>query len=817
MYLAWHAQAEQFLREAEGTQAEFEALDTRRHRDLANGVVDPLQLYREVEAEVLRTQITLRPAVERLTQLTAPSAPESSSSTTTMQQFTSDEGKVYRYGTESTLGHGSLFTHVYRGEDAEGNPVAVKHVTIRLDTDRRRREEPRLAEREVEIARELREARGKHLVPVLDYAHRDGELLLVMPLADHSLASRIAESGALGSDEVRNLLLDVARAMQELTVAGVLHRDIKPHNILWYQDRWCLADFGTSKILDRATASVSWKDSGTPEYKAPELHNGDPETVMSDMYALGLSALEALNGTLPITGDNLRQAQASLIPDFPEGTDPMVRRAVAELLQKDPGARPTDARRIIELLRPDGAMSDAQRRLQSLRANQIKKELEAGAATAEAIEHAGLQRQARYAFTGLWRRVTEAATRAVYDATHSEDGDVYSLAVGEQELRVHLGGLSKVTLPVGPLLMLAEVYVASRITANLYCTNESGVPRWWVTRHQDGNTDRLTGDTVDVFLLFWRQLNATIREGSKEADADAILDLLSDSDAGDDSTRPSDSRDEIQSQLDEQSASEVQDEDRIIATLGEDVSFFSVAGSMGTANKLDALAEGEITLRASLEPRIDITFSWQFHMGDGRFSTPNGEFLNVKAWVDAAPGGGTPVIEENWTSAETPTEVAGRINAKLRATDRWDGPRTINWAQVFRDLHRAIVLAVAYKRRDPFAPWKLHGAMYELHGEDWAITQAGVEYRPIGQVVLAEHEFPDSEQSRARMTSTDLQEWSPTPPEGADPAEWQHVLWRGLWHFPIRRGPVPMGQRTWWPSKAVPQPTAEGQPAAEEE
>ena len=808
MYLSWHAQAEQFLRDAGGTQQELEALDTRRHRDLVNNVVDPQQMYREVESEVLRTRIVLSPVVERLTQLTKATTSDTSASAAVMQQFTSDQGRVYRYNPGETLGQGSLLTQVFRGEDADGQPVAVKRVIIRLDTDRRRKEEPLLAEREVEIARELREAKGKHLVPVLDTAHLDGELLLVMPLADHSLASRIAQSGTLSSDEVRDLLLAVAQAMQELAVAGVLHRDIKPHNILWYQGHWCLADFGTSRIVDTATASVSWRGSGTPEYKAPELHNGQPETVLSDMYALGLSALEALNGSLPITGENLRQEQASLVPDFPEGTDPMVRRAIAELLQKDPGARPSDARRIVELLRSDGAMSDAQRRLQSLRASQIEKALETGAVTAEALEHSGLQRQARFAFMALWRRVIDSATRAVYDATHTEDGDLFSLTVGDAELRVHLGGLSKASLPIGPLLMVAEVYVApagqSRIAANLYCTNESGVPRWWITRHQHGNTNHLTGDSADVFPIFWRQINSTIRERSREADADALLDLLSAPATGDASTRPSDRIDEIQNQLDEQNTSDTQDEDRIIAALGEEVSFFSVAGAMGTANKLDALAEGQVTLRASLEPRIDITFSWQYHMGDGRFSTPSGEFLNISAWVDAELGGGTPVIEENWKSTETPTEVASRINAKLRAADRWNGPKTINWAQVFRDLHRAIVLAVAYKRRDPYTPWTLHGGMYELHGEDWAITEAGIEYRQNGQVVLAEHEFPDSGQSRARMTSTDLGDWSPLPPDGADSDEWQHVVWRGLWHFPIRRGPV-VGQRTWWPSRTVPQ------------
>ena len=74
----------------------------------------------------------------------------------------------------------------------------------------------------------------------------------------------------------------------------------------------------------------------------------------------------------------------------------------------------------------------------------------------------------------------------------------------------------------------------------------------------------------------------------------------------------------------------------------------------------------------------------------------------------------------------------------LRQRDRWNGPSTIDWAQIFRDLHQSIVLAVAYKRRDATVEWRLHGGLYELHGQDWAITEAGIEYRPDSQIVLAE-------------------------------------------------------------------------------
>lgn len=117
------------------------------------------------------------------------------------------------------------------------------------------------------------------------------------------------------------------------------------------------------------------------------------------------------------------------------------------------------------------------------------------------------------------------------------------------------------------------------------------------------------------------------------------------------------------------------------------------------------------------------------------------------------------------------------------------------------------MLSVAYKRRDPAVPWRLHGGLYEFHGADWAITEAGIEYRPSSQVELAESEFPDATERSGMTTPSDLGGWAPAPPEGADPAEWQQVLWRGLWHFPVHRGPAG-AQPVRFACKTLPKPPA---------
>jgi len=260
--------------------------------------------------------------------------------------------------------------------------------------------------------------------------------------------------------------------------------------------------------------------------------------------------------------------------------------------------------------------------------------------------------------------------------------------------------------------------------------------------------------------------------------------------------------DQMQAIVEEQDAENAEDQDRVIDALRNDASFMNVASALAVANAFGALPKGEITVGASAEPRIDLTFSWEYHLGDGRFSQPSGNFLGITAQVDADPDGMTPVIQTIWKSGEKPETVIGRINDQLRQRDRWNGPSTIDWTQAFRDLHRAIVLAVAFKRRDATGPWQLHGGLYELHGQDWAITEAGIEYRPGSQIALAEDDFPEGD-ARRDISASDLGDWAPQPPTGAAPAEWQHVLWRGLFHLPVYRGPL-LRQPNRFPCKTMP-------------
>lgn len=229
--------------------------------------------------------------------------------------------------------------------------------------------------------------------------------------------------------------------------------------------------------------------------------------------------------------------------------------------------------------------------------------------------------------------------------------------------------------------------------------------------------------------------------------------------------------DQLQELVDARDAADAQDQDRIIEKLAEEVSAPTVARAMTVANRIGAFPKGEITLHASTDPEIDLTFSWQHHIGDARFSEPSGKFLGINAHVAAMPGGLRPVINTTWSTTDKPEAVIGRINEMLRQRSAWNGPKTINWAQVFRDLHRAVVLSVAYKRSDPTVDWQLHGGLYELHDQDWAITEAGIEYRPVSQVVLPEAAFPERISYPGKTGPLVPEGWPPLPPAGADLTE----------------------------------------------
>ena len=170
------------------------------------------------------------------------------------------------------------------------------------------------------------------VVPVYDAREEDGELIVAMRLVEGGdLKRRIAAEGPLPPAEAVELLGQVADALDAAHAAGIVHRDVKPHNILLEGDRAYLTDFGLAKALGESRRPRAAPRSPARSNTCPP-SSGRARSVgpAADVYSLGCVLYEALTGIVPYA----RQAEDTE-PEMPAGLDAVIERAVA----KDPDRR----------------------------------------------------------------------------------------------------------------------------------------------------------------------------------------------------------------------------------------------------------------------------------------------------------------------------------------------------------------------------------------------------------------------------------------------------------------------------------------------
>jgi serine/threonine protein kinase len=224
---------------------------------------------------------------------------------------------------------------VYRATHlALDRPVALKVIARQLAGDKGFRDrflrESRLA------------ARLDHpaVVPVYDAREEEGELIVAMRLVEGGdLKKRLKAGGPLAPTEAVALLGQVADALDAAHAAGIVHRDVKPHNILLEGERAYLTDFGLAKALGDSGVLSGASVVGTAEYMSPEQWRGERVGPAADVYALGCVLYEALTGVVPYAR---RDGDAE--PVMPRGLDAVIERAVA----KDPVERYASAGKLIE-------------------------------------------------------------------------------------------------------------------------------------------------------------------------------------------------------------------------------------------------------------------------------------------------------------------------------------------------------------------------------------------------------------------------------------------------------------------------------------
>jgi serine/threonine protein kinase len=169
--------------------------------------------------------------------------------------------------------------------------------------------------REAELAnqRAMREARltarlqHPHAVPVFDAVEQDGQLWIVMPfIPSVTLAAVLEQGGPLQPDEAAKVGAEVASALAAAHAVGIVHRDVKPGNIFIAEDGAALiSDFGIARALGDATLTSSGMIHGTPAYLSPEVARGGEANFASDVFSLGSTLYNALEGSPPFgTGEN---------------------------------------------------------------------------------------------------------------------------------------------------------------------------------------------------------------------------------------------------------------------------------------------------------------------------------------------------------------------------------------------------------------------------------------------------------------------------------------------------------------------------------
>src|SRR3569623_716415 len=207
-----------------------------------------------------------------------------------------------------------------------------------------------------------------HTVRVYDFGSIDGQPFLAMEyLAGRSLRTVLDTGGALPSDRLAAIGVQIAKALRAAHRAGIVHRDLKPDNVLLVdgygeRDFVKVLDFGIARPLEQEPGFQTSAGAivGTPAYMSPEQVNGAPVDPRSDLYALGVILFELATGAPPFAGPMtvLLMAHARQAPPSLDGFHAIpaeVRALSGRLLEKDPAARPASADEVIDALAPFAA------------------------------------------------------------------------------------------------------------------------------------------------------------------------------------------------------------------------------------------------------------------------------------------------------------------------------------------------------------------------------------------------------------------------------------------------------------------------------
>jgi serine/threonine protein kinase len=263
------------------------------------------------------------------------------------------------YLLERELGGGGMSRVFVAVERALGRKVVVKvllpELAAGVNVERFRRE--------IQLAAQLQHP---HIVPLLSAGEAEGLPYFIMPfVTGESLRTRVAREGEFPIAETVRILRDVVSALAYAHSYGVIHRDVKPDNVLLSGGVAVVTDFGVAKAVTASSDSPGHTGLtslgvalGTPAYMAPEQATASPNTDhRADIYALGIMAYEMLTGSPPFLGRSAQQVLAAQVVEEPElverrrpAVPPMLANLVKECLSKRPADRPQTATAVMHIL-----------------------------------------------------------------------------------------------------------------------------------------------------------------------------------------------------------------------------------------------------------------------------------------------------------------------------------------------------------------------------------------------------------------------------------------------------------------------------------
>lgn len=262
------------------------------------------------------------------------------------------EGQLihHRYRLDHRIAKGGM-GEVWKGYDLElGRPVAIKAVRSDYATDH-----TRLARLRAEAHNSANLAHP-NIAALFEYYEHDGTGFIIMEyVPSDSLAKIYKQTGRMSPERLLPILIQVARGLYVAHRHGVIHRDVKPGNIMVGANGDVkITDFGVSYSTNQEQITQAGMVVGTAQYISPEQAQGEQATPQSDIYSLGVVAYEGLAGHRPFTGAtpvDIAAAQVNdPVPPLPDDVDPELRDYVMGMLAKDPAKRPRSALEVSQAL-----------------------------------------------------------------------------------------------------------------------------------------------------------------------------------------------------------------------------------------------------------------------------------------------------------------------------------------------------------------------------------------------------------------------------------------------------------------------------------